>query len=210
MIGNTKVPGSSTFATLIHPAPCDRCQEGSHGMATQQCGGQPRYDRGGDPNNPRHWIADYSDLPKVEDLLVTTHPESGARWLNGTGFFNWKERVPADRDIIDVGSRELWYACTGYLIRSDEAERFLEWAETVDFWGRWMPEPAEFHGVFLGEHVCVTAFRYAQQSNDGDQGWIQPNGNCPVKVRTTALEYSRSADDFDCSIEEGYGLPTSR
>jgi hypothetical protein len=160
----------------------------------------------GDPNNPLDWVTKCDDLPKVEDLLVVTNPADGTRWLNCQGYFNWQQQPPADQESSDVERRELWYICTGYLIRTDEAPSFLKWAQGVDFMGRWMPEAAEVYRIFLGEHLWAQASLYFQKHYYGDDGWTQPNQGCPVKIRTVAFEYLCESHGFDCSVDEGYSL----
>jgi hypothetical protein len=69
-----------------------------------------------------------------------------------------------------------------------------------------MPDPPGAYGMFLGEHGWSPASRYFQQPYLGDDGWVQPENGCPVKVRAIAFEYSREAAGFDCSVDESYSL----
>lgn len=168
--------------------------------------GSTQYNAWGDLSTPRDWVLQCDDLPRAEELLVVTDPADGSRWLNGEGFFSWKQQPPADQESTDVERRELWYSCTGYLVRTDDAQSFIKWAEGVDFWGRWMPEAAEVYRMFLGEHAWAPASRYFQKQYYGDAGWTQPNFDCPAKIRTIALEYLREVGDFDCSVDESLTL----
>jgi hypothetical protein len=168
--------------------------------------GPTSYDAWGDPSTPRDWVLNCDNLPKVEELLIVTNPDDGARWVNGEGYFSWKQQLPADRESTDVERRELWYTCTGFLIRADDAQSFLQWAEGVDFWGRWMPDASEVYRMFLGEHAWAPASRYFQKQHYGDDGWTRPNYGCPVKIRTVALNYLREASGFDCSVDESFTL----
>ena len=168
--------------------------------------GFARYEDWGEGVRPELWVKRYDDLPVVEDLLRVSCPHDGSRWLNLQGYFNWKQRTPADRESIDVERRELWYICTGYLVRAQDADAFLKWAEGVDFWGRWMPDPPEVYRMFLGEYGWSPASGYFQQQYFGDAEWMQPDRECPVKVRTTAFEYVREGKGLDCAIDEGYTL----
>jgi hypothetical protein len=147
----------------------------------------------------------------VESLLRISHPENVSRWLNVEGSFHWEQRPPTDRASIDIEQRELLYVCTGYLIRAQDADAFMKWAEGVDFRGLQMPEPLETDRMFLGEHGWSPASRYFQQPYDGDEGWAQPDHGCPVRLRMAAFEYLRETSGFDCSVDEGYTLrlPTS-
>ena len=168
--------------------------------------GSARYDSWGDPDRPRDWVLDTNDLPKIKDLLVVTDPADGSRWLNGQGCFSWNQRPPADRESTDVECRELWYTCTGYLVRAVDAEAFLRWAKGIDFSRRWMPEAGNVYGMFIGEHAWAPASRYFQHPYYGDNGWTQPSHGCPVRIRAVACEYMRETSGFDCSIEESYTL----
>ena len=165
-----------------------------------------QYENWGDPSSPQEWVLRYDDLPKVEDLLSISHPDDGFRWLNVEGYFNWKQRPPADRESIDVERRELWYICIGYLLHAQDADTFMRWAEGVDFCQFRMPKPPEIYQMFLGEHGWSPASRYFQQPYYGDEGWTQPNHGCPVKVHTAAFEHLREASGFDCSVDETYTL----
>ena len=164
------------------------------------------YDAWGEPNNPRDWILQRDNLPKVEDLLVVTNPKDSLQWLNVQGYFKWKQPLPPDRESTEIERRELWYLLFGYLLRSKDAEVFLEWAKGVDFWGRWMPEAPEVYEMFLGEHGWAPAARYFQRLYYGDDGWVQPNHGCPVKIRNTTLKYISESGGFDCSVDEGFSL----
>ena len=168
--------------------------------------GSALYDSWGDPGKPSDWVLNADDLPKVEDLLVVTNPADGSRWVNGQGFFSWKQQPPADRESTDVERRDFWYKCTGYLLRADDTEAFLQWAEGIDFMDCRIPETAGAHNMFLGEHAWAPASHYFQQPYYGDDGWTQPTHDCPVKVRTVTCEYLREKSGFDCSIDEGYTL----
>jgi hypothetical protein len=173
--------------------------------------GSLRYDNWRDPGSPREWVLLDNDLPNVKELLIVTNPADGSRWLNTQGYFNWKQQPPADRESTDIERRELWYICTGYLIRADDSQAFLKWAEGVDFWGRWMPDAPEVYPMFLGEHGWASASRYFQQQYFGDDGWTQPNHGCPAKIRAVAFEYLQETGGFDCSVDQNYKLrlPTS-
>ncbi len=156
--------------------------------------------------DPREWAGTTTDLPRVEDLLVCVNPEDGSRWLNGYGSFNWKEEAPPDQRPTDVARRELWYIANGYLIPTTDSEAFLSWSETVDFWGRWMPDARQLYDMFIGEHGWAPAARYFQNVYYSDGGWTQPESGCPVKVQPIAVNYLKESSGFDCSVDEGYTL----
>jgi len=166
------------------------------------------YDAWETPGNYQEWVKSKDDLPKVEDLLVVTHPEDGSQWVNLQGFFHWQKKPPADREPTEVERRELWYMFWGYLIHEDDVEAFMGWAQKVDFWGRWMPEPPELHATetFLGEYGWAPAFHYFQRLYNGNFGWSRPSQGCPVNVKVASVNYVAESGDFDCSVDESYTL----
>lgn len=169
--------------------------------------GLEKYDNWNAPEEYLEWVKRYEELPSIESLLVVKRPEDGTEWVNLHGYLNWQQKTPAGRDPNEVERRELWYIFTGHLIREEELEIFMSWAETVDFWGRWMPEPPETYELFLGEYGWSPAFHGFQKlyDADSDQGWIRPR-DCPIKVKTAAFEYVRESSGFDCSIDDNYTL----
>lgn len=166
------------------------------------------YDNWDTPEDYLEWVKYKDDLPSVDELLIVEDPEDGSRWVNLQGYFCWKQKVPADRELVEVERRELWYICTGYFIRKKDVDAFMKWAEKVDFWGRWMPEPQEVYSydIFLGEYGWSPAFRYFQRRYYGEDGWICPPRDCPVKVKVASFKYVRGDRGYDCSIDKGYTL----
>ncbi len=162
-----------------------------------------------DPTCPREdtqeWVQRTDDLPKIEDLLCVANPDDEIRWLNGQGYFHWMQHAPSDLEPWDVERGELWYLCTGYLIREDDTAAFLTWAKGIDFSDGWMPDPAEGHSVFLGEHAWSPASRYFERQYDGDDGWMNPGQDCPVKICSAAFKYQCGLSR-DGSIDEGFAL----
>jgi hypothetical protein len=166
--------------------------------------GPTEYKNWDEPANPQDWATNYNDLPKIESLLSVSRPSDQAKWLNLDGYFNWEKEPPSDREYSEIERRELWYICTGYLIHRQDVDKFLKWAEAVDFWGKWMPDAPEVHRMFLGEYGWSPAFKYFSQPYYGDDSWTQPGHGCPVKIRTASFEYIQESRGFDCSVDDGY------
>ncbi len=154
------------------------------------------------PQCPREWLTDTEGLPRIESLLRVQQHADGSTWLNAQAYFHWEEQTPPDREPTDLERRELWFICSGYFVAASQVHKYLEWAEQVDFWGRWMPEPTQLPHVFLGEHAWAPASRHFQ--NPHYDGWRQPGNDCPVKVRPAALEYLHESGSIDCSTDESF------
>jgi len=165
-----------------------------------------RYENWGDTDNLGAWTLRFDDLPPIAELLAVREPDDDSRWLNVQGHFIWKQHAPADREPTDVDRREVWYICTGYLIREDDADAFMRWAEGVDFWNQWMPTAPHVYPMFVGEHGWAPASRYFYQQYFGDSGWLQPEQACPTTVHTLACEHLSESSGFDCSISKTFWL----
>ncbi len=165
-----------------------------------------RYDSWDADCSPREWSLKSDDLPNVDDLLLVTNPSDGSRWLNCQGYFNWKQKTPFDRDSIDVEQREIWYMCSGHIIRASDAGTFLKWAKKANFSGRWFPEAHEIQDLFLGEYPWAPASRNMQTQVFEHDGWIRPSHSCPVSIQTTAVKLRCGGNDFDCSMDASLSL----
>lgn len=167
-----------------------------------------RYDHWEAPRDPLEWVKTTDDLPKVDELLVVRCPKDDSQWVNLEGFFLWQQGFSDDPEITDDERHELWYKCIGYLVRGQDVIKFMEWAQEVDFWGQWMPEPPGIHTIFLGEYGWSPAFHHL--SRVYGLGWARPEPRdgspCPVEVNVASLHYVSDISSFDCSIDNGYTL----
>lgn len=132
-------------------------------------------------DNLESWVRDVNDLQGGEHFLRMLHPESREEWWSGGGFYRWKQSTPPDQRSSDVDRADLWHILTGYLIATKDVSAFMKWSESKDFYGRWMPEEPDIHGMFLGEHAWSRACAYFQDPWFRDEGWTSPQ-DCPVKI----------------------------
>jgi predicted ATPase len=165
-----------------------------------------QYRSWGDADDAQGWVEEYDDLPRPDDLLMPRRSADSSKWVNVEGHFNWKQSTPADMESSEIDRRELWYIFSAYLIRSSEASEFMRWAETVDFWGRWMPDAPDSHRMFLGEYGWSPAFEHFQRPYCEDDGWVRPEQGCPVQVRSIAFQYLQEGSGFDCSVDKGFSI----
>lgn len=171
---------------------------------------EEEYDRWNDESSHQDWLADRQGLPDIEELLEVEN--DGARWLNVAGSFVWRQPHPADQEPYDHARRELWIELTGYFVRAEEAESFLSWAKTVDFWGRWMPEAPETYSadLYLGEYGWARPFEHKLSNWSDSKDWSKPNSpdgkECPVEIRPASFRYNAEDGGFDCSVEEYFSL----
>ena len=169
-----------------------------------------RYDVWDEGISHHDWLSNCKNLPDIERLLKVVNPRDGARWFNVNGNFLWRQPHSADEEPYDRNRRELWIGVTGYLVRAEDAKDFMDWAKTVDFWGRWMPEPPEGYPLYVGEYGWSPAFRDLHPDYLEDRGWVKPQPRdgeeCPVAIQPASFTSLSESRGFDCSVEEGYSL----
>ena len=152
------------------------------------------------------WIANKDNIPDIENLLSATNPSDGTQWLNVDGLFNWRQSHAPDIEPYDVERREFWLRTTGYFFHVEDFESFARWAESMDFWGNWMPGMDDPHEIFMGECFGSTPYQYFSKSENRIKGWTRPGKDCPVEVLPATLHYSSTISGYDCSVEEPFAL----
>lgn len=151
------------------------------------------------------WAENVSDFPDVANLVQKTDSD-GRSWLAADLSFDRDRPVPEGMDRDEVESRRFWCHLRSFLIRNEDADAFMTWAEGVDFWGQWMPKVPSAHKQFLGEYLWSPAWKNFDNSYYGNDGWVQPGHGCPVSIRTSSFEYHQESAGFDCSVDTGFTL----
>jgi hypothetical protein len=167
----------------------------------------PRFESDwGDELDGKSWAEDISGFPNPLKLLTAKDSE-GRSWLIADMSLGRTRPIPEGMDKEAVESRRLWCHLRGFLVRTEDLDAFMRWAEGVDFWGRWMPQvPSSSHGIFLGEYLWSPAWKHFNNAYYGNEGWVRPEKGCPVSIRTTAFEYHQESSGFDCSVDSGFTL----
>lgn len=168
--------------------------------------GKERFDAWDEGSSHQAWLASRQELPEIKETLEVVRPTDGTRWLNANGSFVWRQSHAADQDPYEQARRDLWIGVTGYFVRAEEAESFMFWARTVDFWGRWMPEPRESYSTYLGEYGWAPAYEHTFSEVSGFDDWARPKSPdgkiCPVEIRHVSFVYAAEGGGFDCSVQD--------
>ena len=157
----------------------------------------------------KQWLSTQHDLPGIEKMLIAGNLNDGTQWVNVDGNISLLEPHPADEGPYENNRREIWIGVTGYFVRKPDAESFMSWAKTVDFWGRWMPESANWDSVHFGEYGWSPAYRYFHDERFGGEVWHgtnEPNAKCPVEFQLASSRFASEIGSFDCSIDESFSL----
>ena len=159
---------------------------------------------------PQNWLAEWRDLPPVEELLLVRRPGEATAWLSLEGRFNWAEPLPPDLDDSDVERRRFWYFASAYLVRAADEATFTAWVGANAVRGWKMPEPVRMSELFLGEHGWAAASQYYQDGHEWQDSWQRPRRSCPVEVQLVAATYSSERGDTDCSLDDSITLNLPR
>lgn len=131
--------------------------------------------------------------------MRVTDPQDGSCWLNLNLFV-------MDRQMERLGAieshkpekRELCRFLFSYLVRRRDSGRFMRWARTANFTGRWMPEPDDYYRFPLHEFYWAPQFA-------GERSWTGsdfPRKQVPVPIAPTGNNYLCETSTFDCSLSE--------
>ena len=163
-----------------------------------------------DEESHKQWLQRESGIPNHELLLRFTNPEDDSTWIKLQGIDIWRSQNEPGYDDHEVERRQIWLGTWGYLTRANEAGEFIEWSETVDFQGRWMPESPGSLELFFGELGWSFAFKTLLSVLMESQHPSPRNGmnsmECPTPLWSTALQYSAEDSTYDCSVANSYNL----
>jgi hypothetical protein len=132
--------------------------------------------------------------------------KEGIAWIALDLSVERERPTPAGVDKHDTESRRMWFHPRAFLVRSPDVDAFMKWAETVTFWGQWMPQAPESNQMFLGEYLWSPAYRHLNNGYYENEGWVTPDHDCPVSVYPAGYVYQQGSSSFDCSVESSFGF----
>ena len=158
------------------------------------------------------WIKDTADLPDPKVLMEVKNPKDGSVWLVLDAFVKWRAPAPVGEDYYRTKRKQLWYSAESYLIKESDMKKFMAWAKSQNYWGRWMPEAKSQSDLFLGEYYWSPAYNYFNSSYYGMPGWTtgEMGERVPAPILPSIEKYSCPGGGYDCSVQESINinLPT--
>ena len=140
-------------------------------------------------------------LPSIAPLPIVIDPETKQEWFVLECLYDWEEPTPPEQDKFSTSRPYIWYMLKSFLIKSDDEERFCNWAKNQNFMGRWMPESCNLTHVLLGEFPGAPAFEHFNNPYYGREGWTRGDEtSLPCEVLVTTDQYLQERG-YDCSIE---------
>ncbi len=160
------------------------------------------------------WVQRTDDIPGRDLQLYFTDEDAGSRWVKLHGMDIWKLPLEAGREEDELDYRELWLDTHGYFVPADAVDEFLNWAQEVSFWNRWLPEPPGDSRLFFGELGWSHPFQQILGPYLEPQ-YPEPFGDgqvCPVPLSAVAYSYAAENGGYDCSLAHHVPLlrPDSR
>jgi hypothetical protein len=151
------------------------------------------------------WMNIDTDLPPVQGLLLSTDPATARKYVSLEAYATWESKTPPSQRRNDSTSRRVWYILQGYILRTEDVPVFRDWASRQDFYGRWMPESHDTHGLYSGEFFWSPAYAELDRAHRSDAG-IKSDGSIrdhkpPCEFVVPATRFIWEGSGFDCSID---------
>jgi hypothetical protein len=193
----------------IDPSMVHREAERSSGPSASSCWWAPPGQRDWyEVRDQVGWLGAEHDLPSLTAYLRGIDPADGSRWLTLEANYRWEEPTPPGKEWSELSHRSLCYQVRAYIIREQDAAEVLSWAQRQNFWGRWMPESRDFHGLFLGELYWSPAYREQFADVRGDRAWTTGDRSerVPRPVVVPAMVCGGTGTGRDCSMKESQNI----
>ncbi len=152
------------------------------------------------------WMTIADDLPSVQNLLLSTDPNTGKQYVCLDAYATWESPLLPGRERWSVPFRRVWYILQGYLLKQTDMVKFIQWAMQQDFFGRWMPDTSDTNGIYSREFYWAPAYCDLDRSERNDatlalhEMYRDRNIPCDFVVPTT--RYVCEGSGFDCSLDK--------
>jgi hypothetical protein len=123
----------------------------------------------GEEQDGLSWAENFSNFPDLGSLVKKNDPD-GRTWLVADLSFDRDKPVLEGMDRNDIETRKFWCHLRSILVQNEDVDAFMAWAESVDFWGQWMPRMPSSHKLFLGEYLWSPAWKHSDNSYYGNDG----------------------------------------
>lgn len=150
------------------------------------------------------WIRSNDTSELINQFICTKDPE-GKEWLSLEGFYKWREpQKPGKENYSSSHEREVWLLQRAFIVKNKDADSLFSWARDKNYIGGWLPEPNDFHKIYLREFPDSTA--YLDSHWDGKDRWRRLNDEqrkeTDFEVLSTTESYMNESSTYDCSVSE--------
>lgn len=147
------------------------------------------------------WVSNQATISNPYNLIEVKDC-NGTEWLVLESHPSWKEPKIIGHEAWELPRKNIWCQIRGYLVKSEEFEKFKTWADNQHYMGRWMPEGNDRYGLFNREFYWSEAFHFFRSDYHGGSDWKEvtdPKSRSKIAdVSATSISYSWE-EEFDHS-----------
>ncbi len=84
------------------------------------------------------WVENMDDLPRMKEVL-NKKDNNDDEWLSLIKIAKWREPKPIGEGKYEGRRKDIFYKIQAYFVRSRDKDEIIQYLETKNFWGDWMP-----------------------------------------------------------------------
>ena len=151
-----------------------------------------------DTRSDEEWIARVDDIQMLEDLIPVVN-SNGQSWRVLVSYLS---SLKKKENRQDDSCYHIWMQVQGYLVQRNELDMAWEMLHRRNFFGRWMPDGADFCYGFVGEYPWGPAF-----STDFN-GWVcQSPHDVKLPVRCEPCWNSLAIEwEYDATVPQNRSM----
>ncbi len=105
------------------------------------------------------WINTQADLPDITQLLKVEY--CGKQYISLHGHFKWSDKIELGIERYEEEHKDLWLFFNSYIVKEESYNRFIEFLQDKQIWGRTLQEPTENRQIYLREYFWSWSYQYA-------------------------------------------------
>lgn len=145
----------------------------------------------------KEWMNSNKNLPKISDI-VNISLEDKNYLLMDTSF-------TIDGNKEKDKYKNLYYCINSFILKKENLETFISWANNQVFYAKKMPESSSFYRVFLREYPFGEAYDSINNYYNSQMSWEttfdDEEDTLPCEVLLTSTSYMNEASGYDNSVE---------
>lgn len=148
-----------------------------------------------------NWVEEIKDLPNVKDVILKVdRNDTKGVFLNK--FSSWEEPKPFGEEKYYTKGKQIRYLIQSYLVKRTDKSKITKYLSDKNFWGRWMPESADYNKLINREKFWSPAYKH----NYYEKKWqVIQDTNYKVILTTTKATGEMSEDKSGAHVD--YDMP---
>lgn len=150
----------------------------------------------------KEWMNSNKNLLKISDIVNISF-ENKNYLLMDTSF-------SIDGNKENDKYRNLYYCINSFILKKENLETFISWANNQIFYARRMPESNNFYDVFLREYPFSEAYDSINNYYNSQMNWETTFDNkentLPCEVLLTSTSYMNEPSGYDNSVNNAINI----